>query len=96
MLVGSLNLPDLTTNETVVLGYLGDGQGDVPPGSLHRADGLPHVRPHHPGHHGGEVGLSHNGSLIFSFILLCFSRQLRIKAGELERIMLIIVTTVNT
>ena len=28
------------------------------PGALHRADGVPHLRPHHPGHHGGEVRVS--------------------------------------
>ena len=44
-------------------GYLGDGEGHVPPGSLHRAHGLPHLRADHPGHHSGEV------SLIFSLVL---------------------------
>ena len=47
-------------------GYLGDGQGDVPAGSLHRADGVPHLRPHHSRHHSGEVSHQHQSNILFS------------------------------
>ena len=43
------------TDRVAVSGYLGDGQVHVPAGPLHRADGVPHLGAHHPGHHRGEV-----------------------------------------
>ena len=67
-------------------GYLGDGQGHVSPGALHRADGVPHLRPHHPGHHGGEVRLS----VLYCTVL--YSGEVRLSAinilpGPLWRLM---------
>ena len=35
--------------------YLGDGQVDVPDGSLHRADGVPHLCAHYSRHHCRKV-----------------------------------------
>ena len=67
--VGSLE-PSILSYGTfyfdLTAGYLGDGQGDVPAGSLHRADGVPHLRPHHPRHHSGEVSHQHQSDILFS------------------------------
>ena len=51
------------THRVAVSGHLGDGQVHVPAGPLHRADGVPHLGPHHPGHHRGEVTPDTHGPL---------------------------------
>ena len=61
------------------------------PGALHRADSVPHLRPHHPGHHGGEVRLS----VLYCTVLYCtvlYSGEVRLSGinilpGPLWRLM---------